>query len=70
MSSHYSPNTQSDNSIQGLAVFPTEDSNNTNLFVTCGYDGTLRIWSISKKKQLNFVFTNENEKGEIIPVHP
>ncbi len=45
ISSHYTPNFQWTNELWGLAPIPDSDT-----FVTCSDDGTLRLWSNSKRR--------------------
>lgn len=52
MSSHYTPNRQWTNELWGLAPI-----NNTDTYVTCADDGTLRLWSASERRQLKVVTT-------------
>jgi WD40 repeat protein len=44
--------------------------NNSDLYATCSDDATMRIWSVSMKKQINFCSLNIDEKGKVLPPDP
>lgn len=48
MSGHYSPNSVT-NEVWGLALYDEDH------YSTCSDDGTLRLWSITKKEQMSWV---------------
>ncbi|EGR31701.1 hypothetical protein IMG5_103450 [Ichthyophthirius multifiliis] len=60
---HYCPNKQQLNEVWGLATFP----NNNDLFATCSDDGTLRVWSVSQRKQDKMIRTNLDASKNEIP---
>ena len=45
MNGHYSPNHVT-NQVWGLAVYDNK------YYLTCGHDGTMRVWDIYKKEQV------------------
>ena len=63
MHGHYSPNLQWTNEVWGLSMFHTD----TDKIATCSDDGTVRVWSISKRIQLTAVRTNYAMDGSILP---
>lgn len=62
MSGHYSPNGSWTNEVWGLDLY----NNNPDQFATVSDDSTLRVWSISTRKQLKAANLNVNEKGEAL----
>lgn len=54
MKGHYTPNQKWTNEVWGLAVFKDGDR-----WCTCSDDATLRIWSVSKRKQLKAMRLNK-----------
>lgn len=63
LKSHYAPNLKYTNEVWGLCVLSDGDR-----FLSCSADGTLRQWSISERKQLNFLSLNIDQSGQTLPV--
>ena len=63
MRGHFSPNLQWTNEVWGLDIFREND----DLFATCSDDGTLRIFSISKRQQINFGYCTKAMDGKDEP---
>ena len=60
--SHYNTSKKSNSEIWGLAFNPQEP----DIYYTCGDDATLRIWSISLKRQTQLIRTNlDSSQNEI-----
>jgi len=59
---HYGPCKKDTNEVWGLAVYPDGDQ-----YVSCSDDGTLRVWSVSKKKMLKMINLGLDDKGKKLP---
>jgi len=61
---HYCVSKERSNEIWGLAFNPID----TDLYYTCGDDATLRVWSLSQKKMVSIIKTNQDiNSNEIKP---
>ncbi len=65
MKGHYSPNKTTGNELWGLAVYGEQKSDN---YITVSDDATLRVWSRSEKKQVNFVALNKDSDGRNLEI--
>ena len=62
VSGHYAPKNKDTNEVWGLCAIPRTDK-----FVSVSDDGTLRVWSASKRKQIELVDLDLRADGQALP---
>ena len=62
---HYAPLRQWNNECWGLTVFPNKEQ-----YATVSWDGTLRIWDTTGRKQLKCIDLTVDASGKKIPLDP
>jgi len=66
LSGHFSQSTTWTNEVWGLQLF----NKDRDLYMTCSMDGTLRVWSISGKRQIRAIRLDISESGAVLPLDP
>lgn len=62
---HYAPKNKDTNEVWGLCAMPGTDQ-----FVSVSDDATLRVWSASKRKQIELIDLNCRADGSALPTDP
>lgn len=65
ISGHYTPNPNY-NQVWGLCLNP----NDPKIFLTCGWDATVRVWNMDTKRMVRHINLNQDENQREIPLMP